>query len=184
MLVGVPLQFRPVLTTSPYYASSYVFVTRRSRKLNLNSFDDTRLRHMKVGVQVLEDDYTPAARALSRRRLTPNIVGFDVAGPEAGDIISAVARGKIDVAIVWGPLAGYFARKQGVALELTPVEPALDPPALPFRYAMAVGVRKADRELHDKLEAALTRRRSQIQHILQSYSVPEYQVTSQEARLR
>jgi mxaJ protein len=183
-LVGVPAQFRPVLTTTPYYGSSYVFVTRKSRNLHIDSFDDPRLRKMKIGVQVLEDDYTPPARALSRRQLTPNIVGFDVAGDEAGEIISAVASGKIDIAVVWGPLAGYFAKKQSVPLDLAPVQPALDPPALPFRYAMAVGVRKSDRELHDRLEAALVRRHAQIERILRAYAVPEYQVTRQEARLR
>ncbi|HEY4677655.1 MAG TPA: transporter substrate-binding domain-containing protein, partial [Candidatus Angelobacter sp.] len=57
MLVGVPAQFRPVLTTAPYYSSSYVFITRKDRKLKLDSFDDPRLRQMKIGVQVLDDDY-------------------------------------------------------------------------------------------------------------------------------
>jgi mxaJ protein len=183
-LVGVPVQFRPVLTTSPYYGSSYVFVTRKSRKLNINSFDDPRLRKMKIGVQVLEDDYTPAARALSRRQLTPNIVGFDVAGEEAGEIVSAVAHGKIDVAVVWGPLAGYFARKQKTALQLSPVEPEMDPPALPFRFEMAVGVRKTDSALRDELEAALARRHTEIERILRAYSVPEYPAAGEEARLR
>ena len=83
---------------------------------------------MKIGVQVLEDDYAPPARALSRRQLTLNIVGFDVAGDESPEIIRAVARGKIDVAVVWGPLAGYYAARQRVALDLRPVEPELDPP--------------------------------------------------------
>jgi mxaJ protein len=155
VLVGVPVQFRPVLTTGPYYSSSYVFVTRKDRHLNLNSFDDPRLRKMKIGVQVLEDDYAPPARALSRRQLTLNIVGFDVAGDESPEIIRAVARGKVDVAIVWGPLAGYYAARQRVALDLRPVEPELDPPTLPFRFAMAVGVRKSDRQLKEQLYRVL-----------------------------
>ncbi len=123
VLVGVPAQFRPVLTTSPYYSSSYVFVSRKDRNLNIASFDDPRLKTMKIGVQVLDDDYAPPARALSRRQLTINIVGFDAAGEEAGDIIRAVANGKIDTAIVWGPLAGYYAARQRVPLRLTPVQP-------------------------------------------------------------
>src|SRR4051812_20446132 len=122
-LVGVPVQFRPVLTTTPYYSSSYVFVTRKDRKLKLDSFDDPRLRTMKIGVQVLDDDYAPPARALSRRQLTPNIMGFDATGEESGEIVSAVARGKIDVAVVWGPLAGYYAARQRVPLTVSPVKP-------------------------------------------------------------
>jgi mxaJ protein len=184
VLVGVPAQFRPVLTTSPYYSSSYVFVTRKDRHLNLNSFDDPRLRKMKIGVQVLDDDYAPPARALSRRQLTLNIVGFDVAGDESPEIIRAVARGKIDVAVVWGPLAGYYAARQRVALDLRPVEPELDPPALPFRFAMAVAVRKSDRELKEQLDRVLLKRHAEIDRILRAYSVPEFQSATAQARLK
>lgn len=183
-LIGVPAQFRPVLTTTPYYSSSYVFVTRKSRNLHLKSFDDPRLRNMKIGVQVLEEDYAPPARALSRRQLSANIVGFEATGEESGDIIRAVARGKIDAAVVWGPLAGYYASRQRVPLELSPVTPELDPPALPFRFAMAVGVRKSDRELRDQLEHALVKRHAQIERILRAYSVPEYETATIQARLK
>jgi quinoprotein dehydrogenase-associated probable ABC transporter substrate-binding protein len=183
VLVGVPSQFRQALTTLPYYSSSYVFVTRKNRRLRLNSFDDPRLHAMKIGVQVLDDDYAPPARALSRRQLTPNIVGFDVAGEESEEIIRAVANGKIDVAIVWGPLAGYYAARQRVPLDLEPVTPELDPPALPFRFSMAMAVRKSNRALKDQIEQALIKQHAQIEKILRAYSVPEYQVATQ-ARLQ
>lgn len=179
VLVGVPSQFRQALTTVPYYSSSFVFVTRKDRKLNLNSFDDPRLKSMKIGVQVLDDDYAPPARALSRRQLSPNIVGFDVAGKESGEIIRAVARGKIDAAIVWGPLAGYYAARQRVPLDLEPVTPELDPPALPFRFAMAMAVRKSNRELKAQVEQALIKQHAQIERILRAYSVPEYAAATQ-----
>ena len=183
-LVGIPAGFRPVIATTPYYASSYVFVSRKSRKLNLSSFDDPRLRTLKIGVQVLDDDYAPPGRALARRQLAANIVGFDTTGNESADIIRAVARGKIDIAIVWGPLAGYYAATLKTPLQLIPVSPEIDPPALPFRFAMAVGVRKNDRRLHDQLEAALQRSHAQIQRILRAYSVPQFQLTTAEASLR
>jgi mxaJ protein len=184
VLVGVPAQFRPVLTTSPYYSSSYVFVTRKSRRLNLNSFDDPRLRSMKIGVQVLEEDYAPPGRALARRQLAANIVGFDATGEESADIIRAVANGTIDTAVVWGPLAGYYAARQRVPLQLSPVTPPIDPPALPFRFAMAVGVRKSDHGLREQLQRALASRHAQIERILHSYSVPEYESATTEARLK
>jgi mxaJ protein len=175
VLVGVPEHFPPVLTTASYYSSSFVFVTRKDVS-GITSFDDPRLKKMKIGVQVLEDDYAPPARALSRRGLTPNIVGFESTGDEAGDIIDAVARKKVDVAVVWGPLAGYFASKQKVALQLNPATPAIDPPALPFRFAIAVGVRKSDSQLRDELQKALGREHAQIDRILRAYSVPQFSV--------
>lgn len=183
-LIGVPAQFRPVLTTTPYYSSSYVFVTRKDHNLHLKSFDDPRLRHMKIGVQVLEEDYAPPARALSRRQLAANIVGFEATGEESGEIIRAVARGKIDAAVVWGPLAGYYAARQRVPLELSAVTPEIDPPALPFRFAMAVGVRKSDPGLKEQLEHALEKRHKEIESILRAYSVPEYATTMTQARLK
>ena len=182
-LIGVPSQFRPVLTTTPYYSSSYVFVTRKSRRLRLNSFDDPRLRDMKIGVQVLDDDYAPPARALARRQLAANIVGFEFTGNESGDIIRAVANGKVDVAVVWGPLAGYYAARQRVPLQLSPT-PDIDPPALPFRFAISLGVRKSDPQLRDQLNHALTKRHAEIERILRAYSVPQYDLAQTEARLK
>lgn len=174
VLVGVPEHLRAALTTAPYYTSSYVFVSRKDKERAVNSFDDPRLKKMKIGVQVLEDDYAPPARALSRRRLTANIVGFDVAGPKAEEIIEAVARKTVDVAVVWGPLAGYYAAESRVPLRLEAAEPAIDPPQLPFRFGIAVGVRKTDAELRDQLQQALDRERGRIQQVLRAYSVPQY----------
>jgi mxaJ protein len=183
-LVGVPVQFRPVLTTVPYYSSSYVFVTRKSSAPKLESFDDPRLKKMKIGVQILDDDYAPPARALARRQLAANIVGFDTTGAQSGDIIYAVAHDKIDAAIVWGPLAGYYASRSRVPLTLSPVIPEIDPPALPFRFAMAVGVRKSDQNLKSQIERALIKRHASIERILRAYSVPQYDPLPAQARLK
>jgi mxaJ protein len=183
-LVGVPVQFRPVLTTVPYYSSSYVFVTRKSSAPKLESFDDSRLKKMKIGVQILDDDYAPPGRALARRQLAANIVGFDITGAQSGDIIYAVAHGKIDAAIVWGPLAGYYASRSRVPLTLSPVVPEIDPPALPFRFAIAVGVRKSDQNLKSQIERALVKRHTSIERILRAYSVPQYEPLPAQARLK
>jgi mxaJ protein len=110
-------------------------------------------------------------------------VGFDVAGKDSGEIVQAVARRKIDVAVVWGPLAGYYAARQRVPLELSPVTPELDPPALPFRFAMAMAVRKSNAALKNQIEQALIQQHAQIEKILHAYSVPEYQTRAQ-ARLQ
>ena len=165
--------FPPVLTTPAYFRSSYVFVTAKSSRLHLQSFDDSILRTLKIGIQVLDDDYAPPAQALARRGVVGNILGFDSEGNDAGDIIRAVASRKVDVAIVWGPLAGYYAKRQSVPLELTPV-PAFDPPGIPFRYEISMGVRKNDTELRNRLAEFLQHRKSSIERILRSYSVPVF----------
>src|SRR5438270_1598031 len=110
VLLGIPQNFRGMLTTEPYYRSDYVFVVLRDRGIRLTSFDDPQLRRMKVGVQVLDEEYAPPAEALGRRGLIGNVIGFDSTGNDADSIIRAVLHKKVDAAIVWGPLAGYYAR--------------------------------------------------------------------------
>ncbi len=169
-IIAVPLGMKGLRVTSPYYRSTYVFVTRRSDP-EINSLDDPRLSSQKIGVQVLDDDYAPPARALARRGLTRNVVGFEM-DENAGAIVSAVLRKRIDTAIVWGPLAGYYAKGRLTNLRLTPVTPEIDPPQLPFTFEIGVGVRKSEPELYDRIEAAIHKAEPQIQRILRSYAVP------------
>ena len=174
LLIGIPSNFRPVLTTSPYYRSSYVFVSQRNRNLELNSgFDSPALHPLKIGVQVLDEEYTPPGEALARRGLQAEIVGFDTTGDDADSIIEAVANHRVDVAAVWGPLAGYFARKYRDGLTLTPIEPEVDPPGLPFTFAISMGVRKGNSAFRDELEKILNKRHSEIGVILDKYGVPQ-----------
>lgn len=169
VLMEVPVGMHGVLVTKPYYRSTYVFVTRTNSK-PLRSFDDPALRQMKIGVHALDEDFTPPATALARRHLSANIVAFRMERPE--DIIAAVANRKIDAAVVWGPIAGYYAAGYGSQLRLTAVEPGLDPPMLPFTYEIAAGVRKDEPELYERVNAALSRRNRDVLKILQAYHVP------------
>jgi mxaJ protein len=180
LLIGIPVGFRSVLATSPYYRSTYVFVTRRNSDLKLASLNDPALHHLKIGVQVLDEDYTPPATALARRGMQNEIVGFESTGDDADSIMRAVARGKVDTAIVWGPLAGYFAKKLGGNFELTPVTPEVDPPSLPFTFAIAMGVRKGNTALRDELDQVIRRRRTEIQKVLSNYGVPRLEFASEE----
>lgn len=171
VLIAIPRSFPAVLTTQSYFKSSYVFVARRSSKLRPTSFDDPVLKRSKIGIQILGEDYAPPAQALIRRGYVNNIVGFESSGREAGAIVRAVAQNKIDLAIVWGPLAGYFARKQKLPLTLAPT-PAFDAPGIPFQYEMAMGVRKGNKQLCDQVSVFLVRRATEIHRILQNYGVP------------
>src|SRR4051812_21871538 len=172
LVTGIPTSFSPVLTTHPYYKSTYVFVTRKDRRLKLHSFDDPQLRKLKIGVQVLEDDYAPPGRALGRRALAGNIMGYDTEA-DPGSIVRAVASGAVDVGVVWGPTAGYFAKKQRIPLSLVPVTPEFDPPALPFTFEISMGVRKSDKQFHDQVEEILFRHRREIKQLLATYGVPQ-----------
>jgi mxaJ protein len=145
------------------------------------SLDSPELHGLKIGVQVLDENYTPPGTALARRGLQSEIVGFDTSGEDAESIVRAVAKHQVDLAVVWGPLAGYFARRYRGALKLMPVEPEVDPPGLPFTFAISMGVRKGNTALRNELQNVLSTHSSQIHDILAEYGVPELPLAPQQA---
>ena len=177
VVMGAPVGLPSLATTEPYYRSTYVFVTRKDRKLGIRSFDDPALKGLKVGLHAVGDDgeNPPPVYSLARRGLAHNVVGYklwDVDGIKnpQGRIIDAVAKGDIDVAVVWGPFAGYFAKQQRTPLTIVPAP--TDIAALPLEYSMALGVRTGDNALRRRLEAILDKRRDDIRAILADYGVP------------
>jgi mxaJ protein len=173
VVIGLPSAIELAATTRPYYRSTYVFVSKQG--LGLTSLDDPRLKDLRIGVHLIGDDgaNAPPAHALAARGIVENVRGFTVYGDYAtpnppARIIDAINRGEIDVAIVWGPLAGYFAKD----LEITNVTPQIDVPFLPFVYDIAVGVRREDIALRQELDGILVKRKSDIAKILDEYGVP------------
>ena len=177
-------------TTEPYYRSTYVFVTRAADRLAVDSFDDPVLEDKRIGVQLIGDDgaNSPPAHALTMRGIVGNVRGYPVYG-DYGDpapgraIIDALDRGDIDVAVVWGPTAGFFALHNGTRLDLTPVAPAADARLLPMAFDISMGVRKGDQALGAAVEGALKRRRADIDAVLKTYGVPLLERAGAEARL-
>jgi quinoprotein dehydrogenase-associated probable ABC transporter substrate-binding protein len=185
LVIGVPVGFDMALPTSPYYRSSYVFVSRRDRELHLSSLDDPRLPDLRIGVQLIGNDgvNTPPAHALGRRNIITNLVGFTVYGNyaeqnPAARIVDAVAHGDVDTAIVWGPVGGYFAAREAVDMEVAPVSPASDGPALRFTFAIAMGVAKKNTALRDELNRVIDQRRDEIRRILDDFNIPQVAATS------
>ncbi len=171
--------------TIPYYRSGYMFVTRKDRNLgNLTSLDDPRLKKMTIGVHLLNSDgeNTPPGMALSRHGVIGNLKGFSTFysqdnRPEA--IIDAVANNEVDVAIVWGPIAGYFAKHSKVPLTLVPLVERDSLIDYPFRFNIAMGVRQRDRDLRDSLNAVIEKHLPEIQAILDEYAVPRFPITKE-----
>jgi mxaJ protein len=180
VVMGVPASSSLVQPTRPYYISTYVFVSRRDRHLSLSSFDDPRLRQMRIGIQITGNDYDnpPPAQALASHHLADNVRGFMVYGDYASpapqrDIIDAVVDGRVDTAIVWGPVAGYFAKHASAPLDLTPVSPiAREHARLPFTFAIAMGVRRGDQALQAALNTVISKHADEIRRVLREYGVP------------
>ncbi len=180
LVTGIPNASEMVLATKPYYRSTYVFTYRKSANLQLRSFDDPVLRQLRIGLHAIGEDGAnpPPVHALARRGIINNVVGFTMFDVESienpqGRIIDAVATGDIDVAIVWGPFAGYFAKRQKEQLEVVPVSPAIEPPGFPFVFEISMGVRPGDTALKAEFDEILDRRRREVRRILDEYGVPQ-----------
>jgi len=178
MAVEAPAGLDMAGVTKPYFRSGYVFVSRQGSGLeDITSLADPRLKKLKIGINTYTSDAenSPPAMALSHYGVVGNLTGYntffsDQARPE--DIIKGVANKDVDIAIAWGPLAGYFAKQSAVPLVLTPL-PARDSLSdLPFQYNMGIAVRRRDKEFKDSLQAVLTRRRPEIDAILKQYNIP------------
>jgi mxaJ protein len=176
---GIASTVEMVATSRPYYRSTYMFVSRKSDDLAGLTLDDSRLKNLKIGIQMVGDDgsNTPPAHALSRRGMIGNVHGYMLYGdyqqpnPPA-EIVRAVERGDVDVAIVWGPLAGYFAAKSKVPLRLEPVTPWLDEAQWPMQFDISVGVQKGDQKLLRDIDRVLAKRDADIEALLRRYHVP------------
>jgi mxaJ protein len=176
---GVASTVEMVATSRPYYRSSYMFVTRAKDGLSSLTLDDPRLKRLRIGVQMVGNDAmnTPPAHALARRGIVGNVRGYmlygDYTQPNPPSLImQGVEKGDVDVALVWGPLAGYFAKASPVPLRLERVTPWLDDAQWPMAYDISVGVRKDNAALLREIDTILARRAGAIRTLLVRYGVP------------
>jgi len=178
VIIGAPVGLPRVRTTKPYYRSRFAFVTRADRHLDLDSLDDPRLVALAIGVQLVGDDGAnpPPAHALARRGIIANVHGYHVIGDYAEaapttNILQAVESGAIDVAIVWGPLAGAYAAHARSKLVVTPLAEA-DDHGLPLAFDVAMAVRRDDTALADRLDRAIADHRGELDRVLAAWHIP------------
>lgn len=179
LVLGAPAGLQGLVTTRPYYRSTYVFVSLRERGLDVRDFDDPRLARLTIGLHAVgaEGANTPPAMALARRDLGRNVRGYAMWGDEREEdtparLIDAVAQGDVDLAVVWGPFAGYYAKTHPGRLAIAPAEPDPAMPVMPVAYELAMGVRRGDEALRAEVQTVLDRRRTDIEAILADYGVP------------
>ena len=178
IVMGVPVGYDQVLVTKPYYRSTYALVYAQGKGLDeVRSAQDflklerARLSTLRIGVY----DRSPASEWLNKHGLVDSGVPYKImnADPQQypGEIIEKdLANGKLDVAIVWGPIAGYFAKRVKLpALRVIALE---SEPGVRLDYAMAMGVRHGEQAWKRQVESLLEVHDAQIQEILKNYGVP------------
>ncbi len=177
VVMSLPSASDEAAVTHPYYRSSYVFVTRKNHPA-VRSFDDPSLRNAHIGVNVIGHDSasSPAAQILFDRGMASNIRWYRLVpnyavSDSTSTLITAVENGDVDVAIVWGPVAGYLAKRSATDLRIVPVSPPVVG-NIPLVFDMSMAVRREDHALLNQLNSFLERNRIQIADILKQYGMP------------
>lgn len=175
-VMGVPSMLGSVLVTEPYYKSTFVFVSTGNADTPIRSLSDPRLKSLRIGIHLGGEGYAPPAYMLAKEGLAEGLAGYSLygAGGEpnpSSRLIRAVAEHEVDLAIVWGPIAGYFAKSQSVPLRISPVTPQKFED-VPFTYSVSVATRKEDAALRSEIQAVLRRRCGQVAAILREFAVP------------
>jgi len=173
VLLDLPADYGPALTTFPIYRTTYVLAYRNDRGFDFKGFDDPALKKLKIGVF----QTSSVREVLTKRGLAPNLVlhtlshNADLA-PENQPWrqVQEVIDGKLDVAAVWGPFAGWLKTTKGAPLVIQPVNLWED--YIPLEFELAAGVRKRDAKLKYLLEYALEASKGEIAKILNDYGVP------------
>lgn len=178
IVMGVPVGFDQVSVTKPLYRSTYALVFAKGKGLDgvasgadFLALPRAQLDKLRIGIY----DRSPASDWLGRHGLVDQGVPYPIMNPDPeqypGEIIEKdLAAGKIDVAIVWGPIAGYFARRvQTPQLAVVPIK---SEPGVRFDYQMALGVRYGEREWKQQVEGLIESQREGIQAILKEFGVP------------
>jgi quinoprotein dehydrogenase-associated probable ABC transporter substrate-binding protein len=179
LVLGVPVGFELAATTKPYYRSTYALAYVKGRGLDaikvpedLMKLEPAKLKSLKLGVI----GQTPPVDWLLKHGLFNQAVPYQIQSgdPERypGEIVEKdLVTGAIDVAFVWGPIAGYFAKRATAAA--VAVVPFAPDPAIQFDFRIGMGVRFGEREWKDRIERLIEANRGRIQAILAAYGVPQ-----------
>ncbi|TDM05912.1 MAG: ABC transporter substrate-binding protein [Ideonella sp. MAG2] len=178
IIMGVPVGFDQVSVTQPYYRSTYALVFAPHRALaevrtaeDFLALEPTLRQTLRIGIY----DKSPASQWVAAHGLLDQTVVYKMldADPQQypGQIIDKHLReGAIDAAVVWGPLAGYFAQQgSGTALRVVPLKSEKD---VQFDYAIAMGVRYGEKAWKDQIDTLIASSHTEIQAILKEFGVP------------
>ena len=159
-------------TSVPYYRSGFVFVYRKSSGYNITDWDAPDLRKGIIGIV----GQSPPTRPLADHNLMENARPYrlqrDLNFPPSQLIVDLV-QGDIDVAIVWGPIAGYFAKQAAIPLVVVPIPEYEDKNVKgKENWNISIGVRNKDKARAEELNKAIENRQADIDKILDQYGVP------------
>lgn len=172
VIMGFPQGDDLVQGTNPYYRTAYALVAKQGSGLeDVTALDDARLKGKHIGIVA----GTPPATDMAVNGLMSNAKPYPLMidtrfDSSAGAMIDDLNKGAIDAAILWGPMAGFYAKKSNPPLHVTPLVHEKSGPQLVYRIGM--GVRRADQNWKRMLNRLIQENQSEINKILVEYGVP------------
>jgi quinoprotein dehydrogenase-associated probable ABC transporter substrate-binding protein len=173
VIIGIPQGNDLVQPTNPYYRTTYAIVTRADSPVaGLHDLDDPRLKDLKGRIGLVAN--TPPGNILARQGMIglvkpyPLMIDTRVESSSA-TMIHDLQNGTIDVALLWGPIAGYYARKSGAKLDVAPLP---ETPGTRMAFRIGFGVRHSDQNWKRELNTLLAQNKPEIEKILADYGVP------------
>jgi len=172
IIMGVPPDYDPLMTSKPYYRSGHVFVWRKESGYDIKDYDSPDLKKGVVGTT----DKSPTTVALYANNIIGNAKPYRIQrnlNNKPSLMIDDLGAGVIDVAIAWGPIGGYFAKQSKVPMEvqLAPEFEKLNARGKTY-WNISIGMRHGDKERMKEVQAALDRNHDKILAILDEYGVP------------
>ncbi len=171
LVMGVTSVNELLQNTNPYYRSVYTLVYRKNDGLDIRSLDDPALKQLRIGVVA----GTPPATLLSRYGLMDQVRSYlrtvDTRHfSPASEAVEDVSKGQIDVAVVWGPIAGYAAKQQGTPLVVIPLPAKQD--SVPLAFNVSMGIRRRETRWKHQLNEELKKIAPEIERIMLEYDIP------------
>jgi quinoprotein dehydrogenase-associated probable ABC transporter substrate-binding protein/PQQ-dependent catabolism-associated CXXCW motif protein len=171
LVMGITTTSEVMQNTNPYYRSSYALVQRADAGAKVTSLGDPKLADLRIGAVA----QTPPIDVLAQRALLKNVRPYQLMVDTRYDdpgrqMVEDVAAGEIDVGVLWGPIAGYWAKQQSVPMEVVPLTGENAGVRLDFRITM--GLRRNEPEWKGILNDFLAKHKAEIQEILLEYGVP------------
>ncbi|MGJ4946346.1 substrate-binding domain-containing protein [Bradyrhizobium sp. HKCCYLS1011] len=186
VIMGFPQGDDLVQSTSPYYRTSYAIVTRQGSDLDdVATLEDAKLKGKHIGIVAGTPPATNMALAGLMTTAKPYPLMIDTRVDSSAEaMINDLKSGNIDAGVLWGPMAGYYARQANPPLHVTPLVNETSGPKLVYRIAM--GVRAADQNWRRQLNKLIQESQPEINQILLAYGVPlldesNHQITAEAA---
>ena len=172
VITGFPQGGELARSTNPYYRTAYALVYRRGSGLDgVDTIGDERLKGKRIGIVAGTPPATYFAMDGLMTRAKPYPLVVDTRVDSVGEaMMQDLVDGEIQAGVLWGPMAGYHAKRLGADIAVTPLTKETGGPRLAFQISM--GVRAADQEWKRQLDRLIRENQPEIDTILAGYGVP------------